>query len=316
MTRNDARPLRVGVVGAGLMGSGIATKLAVAGVEVRVWDSSPQALSRVPTHAQSALDELQAGRRLTPVQATQVMARIQVCTTLQALAGVDWVIEAVPEVLAIKQALYAQLEAVLADDVVLASTTSGIAPAELVRGMRCPQRFVVAHFWNPPHLIPLVEVVPAPGTLPAVLTQVMQGLVACGCKPVLLRRPVAGFIGNRIQFAVLREALHLLAAGVADADVIDLVVRETLGRRYRWVGPLEGADAGGLHTFTTIASQLWPQLATGQDMVSVWQACVDRGETGRATGQGVYHWDAPRQQRYAQARLRMLQDGDVTPNFK
>lgn len=301
----DAAQFTAAVVGGGLMGSGIAAQLALAGVPTQVHDTAPLAQERVAQACRTVCQELQAAGRLSAPQADGALARIRFEPRLEALADATLVIEAIPEHLPSKHALYAALEAVLPDTAVLASSTSGYPPDELARQLRCPQRFLVAHFWNPPHLIPLVEVVPAQATGAGVVAQVMQQLVHCGCEPVLLHKAVPGFIGNRIQFAVLREALHLLGQGVADAATIDRVVSATLGRRYRQLGPLEGADAGGLDTFLAIATHLMPELARDEQVLALLQERVDKGHLGRKSGEGFYRWDAQRHACYAQARLRM-----------
>lgn len=301
----DAARFPAAVVGGGLMGSGIAAQLALAGVPTQVHDSAPLSQARVAQACRTVCQELQAAGRLSTPQADAALARIRFEPRLEALAEATLVIEAIPEHLASKHALYAALEAVLPDTAVLASSTSGYPPDVLARHLRCPQRFLVAHFWNPPHLIPLVEVVPAPSTDTGVVTQVMRQLADCGCEPVLLHKVVPGFIGNRIQFAVLREALHLLGQGVADAATIDRVVSATLGRRYRQLGPLEGADAGGLDTFLAIAKHLMPELARDDQALALLQERVDNSNLGRKSGQGFYLWDTQRHASYAQARLRM-----------
>jgi 3-hydroxybutyryl-CoA dehydrogenase len=172
--------------------------------------------------------------------------------------------------------------------------------------MARPERFLVAHFWNPPHLVPLVEVVPGDSTQPAVVREVTQRLRDLACSPVVLNRAVPGFIGNRLQFAVLREALHLLREGVADAATIDMVMKQSIGRRYAHIGPLEGADIGGLHTFLSIAQNLWPQLAHDGEELALLRRLVERGDVGRRSGRGLYVWDGRREQWMRNTRLALL----------
>lgn len=308
MNHGSAVFARPAVVGGGLMGSGIAARLALAGAQPLVHDSADDAQVRVLGHCQAIFEELRAAGRLDPAQAAEALGRIQVAHDLEALTNASLVIEAIPESLDAKQALYARLEAVVGPDAVIASSTSGLLPARLAESLMRPERFLVAHFWNPPHLMPLVELVPAPETRSDLLDAVMTGLERHGCMPVLLHKAVPGFIGNRIQFAVLREALHLLREHVADAATIDRVVRETLGRRYHRIGPLEGADAGGLDTFLAIATHLMPTLAKDEGVLELLQARVQQGQFGRKSGQGLVTWDEQRQDRFRQARLDMLHD--------
>ncbi len=299
---------RIAVAGGGLMGCGIAAKAAAAGLDVIVYDSAPGSQQRIHSACAAIFEELKSGCVMTDDEAASTAARVHVAMDLSELAGTAIVIEAIHESLAAKRELYARLEQVVPTETVIASSTSGFTPAALFAGLQHGQRCLVAHFWNPPHLIPLVEVLGGDGTSSAVLTATMQLLRECGCDPVQLHKPVPGFIGNRIQFAVLREALHLVREGIADADTVDRVVRQTLGRRYRWLGPLEVADAGGLETFLNIATHLMPELAKAEDVLETLRTHASRGEKGRLTGRGIYVWDAARHEHYRAARARMLRE--------
>lgn len=296
----------IGIVGAGLMGSGIACKLAIAGHEVLLHDVTPGFEERTKQLCGTNLAEITASGALTAADAQAASQRIRLSADINALRDMPVVFEAIYEVLPAKRQVFARLEQVLAPKAVIASSTSGFTPEALAEGMQRPERFLVAHFWNPPHLIPLVEVLAAAATQPQVTREMVALLVRCNCSPVVLNKAVPGFIGNRLQFAVLREALHLLQEGVADAATIDEVVKQTLGRRYPWVGPLEGADVGGLETFLTISRHLMPELASDERMLQVLQAHVERGEKGLATGLGLYTWDASRRAGYRRYRLELL----------
>lgn len=297
----------IGVAGGGLMGCGIAAKIAAAGIAVLVYDSAPAAAQRIHDACADIFAELTSGGVMTSDESDAAAARIRVAAHLGELAGTEMIVEAIFESLPAKRELYRRLEEVVPPQTIIASSTSGFTPAALFEGVRCGGRFLVAHFWNPPHLIPLVEVVGSDRTDSVTMAATTRLLTQCGCEPVQLHKAVPGFIGNRIQFAVLREALHLLRDGVADAVTIDTVVKKTLGRRYRWSGPLEGADAGGLETFLHIATHLLPELAQGEDVLATLEQHVGRGEKGRATGRGIYVWDAVRNEKLQEARVRAME---------
>jgi 3-hydroxybutyryl-CoA dehydrogenase len=300
----------VAVVGAGLMGVGIAACLALAGQHVKLFDSSPMRRRDAPRLIQDILEEIrQSGRA---VETEDVQARIDVCNSLSALADSYVVYEAVVEKLDVKQTVYAELEAVLSRDAVIASNTSGLLPDALCARMQHAERFLVAHFWNPPYVIPLVELVPAQKTDTAILVHIQEQLEWAGFEPVILRTAVPGFIGNRIQFAVLREALHLVHSGVADAATVDAVIKSCLGRRYARFGPLEVADLGGLDTFLDIASHLLPQLDKSESALELLRIRIAQGHTGIDSGQGFYRWDDKRRQGTIQRRLAMLADNTVS----
>ena len=296
----------VAVVGGGLMGCGIASLFALAGFDVLVYDSEAAVLERVKENCAAVFVELAVAKVITQSQVAAAEAKVHIASSLASLSEASLVFEAIVESVTAKQALYQALEDVLSPRSILASTTSSIVPEVLGEGLRRPSQFAVAHFWNPPHIIKLVEVVPSPETSAATLATLIDRLTAADCKPVLLRKSAPGFIGNRLQFAVLREALSMLRAGIADAETIDEVMKQSLGRRYRWIGPLEGADIGGLDTFLAIGSQLLPHLSSDAEGLEVLRALVDKKRGGRRDGHGIYLWDVDREVRLSESRLRML----------
>ncbi|MFW8104658.1 3-hydroxyacyl-CoA dehydrogenase family protein [Klebsiella pneumoniae] len=265
---------RLAVLGAGLMGVGIACHFARHGHAVRLYDTDPQRLAEVPAVASAILCELEASGQQDPADRDAVLARLTPTPTLNALADATLLIEAIPE--------------------------------RLAQGMRHPERLLIAHFWHPPHLIPLVEVVPGSATLPHLARQVSDFCAACALEAVVLNRAAPGFVGNRLQFALLREALHIVHSGIASPEVVDQVMRASLGRRYAMVGPLEAADMTGLATVQDICQHLLPELASGTEMMSLVAEKVARGDTGARSGQGFYRWDEARHQRIQSRREHQL----------
>jgi 3-hydroxybutyryl-CoA dehydrogenase len=296
----------VGVAGGGLMGVGIATRFALAGHAVVVVEASAERAAGIPAVAAGILAELLDAGVIDAARRDAALARLRVAGALEALAGAALVIEAIPEVLAAKHALYAQLEAVLAPEAIVASNTSGFPPDALAAHMQRGARFLVAHFWNPPHAIPLVEVVPGSATDPAVVERSVALLAGIEAEPVVLQAAIPGFIGNRLQFAVLREALHIVRSGAATPETVDAVMKACLGRRYSIMGPFESADLGGLHTLAGIGANLMPELAKDEDVLGLMRAHVEKGELGAASGQGFYTWDDDRIADLKARRLRQL----------
>ncbi len=298
---------RVAVVGAGLMGVGIASCLALAGEAVDVFDLSEARRAELPVLAEKIFEELMAaGRIVEAAERDAARARIRVVATLAAVADATLVFEAVVERLEVKHALYAELEAVLPSYALIASNTSGFMPDVLCERMAHPERFLVAHFWNPPHVIPFVELVPAQATAPEACAALRGRLESAGFEAVLLSKAVPGFVGNRIQFAVLREALHLVQSGVADAATVDAVVRACIGKRYASFGPLETADLGGLHTFLDIGGHLMPQLEKNESVLQLLQTLVAAGRCGASSGHGFYEWTDAHWQSVRERRQGML----------
>lgn len=293
----------VGVIGGGLMGAGIAVQFALAGHEVRLLESSPERRRAIPSVIDGIMQELRIAGALRAEDATAATSLIPLVDGLPAFASTSLVIEAIPEILDAKRELYRQLEAVIPAGAIVASNTSGLMPDDLSAGMKRPDRFLITHFWNPPHAIPLVEIVPGAKTDPRIVEDIFTLLKKIGSEPVILRKAVPGFIGNRIQFAVMREALNLVEAGVADPATIDTVIKASLGRRYGIVGPFEAADLGGLETFLRVATHLLPELSVDGRGLDVLRAHLARGETGAASGVGFYRWTPERREAIRQKRI-------------
>ena len=294
------------VLGAGLMGIGIACHFARHGHRVRLYDTDPSRLAEVPAVAAAILHELQESGQFDAAHQQAVLARLAGTTSLSDLAESTLLIEAIPERLPLKHALYAQLETLIADDAIIASNTSGLPPDSLAAGMRHPQRLLIAHFWHPPHFIPLVEVVPGSATRPELPALVSDFFTRAALEAVVLQRAAPGFVGNRLQFALLREALHIVHSGIASPEVVDRVMRASLGRRYAMVGPLEAADMTGLATVLDICQHLLPELAGDAQMMELVAEKVARGEIGARSGQGFYRWDTARMARIQSRRQHLL----------
>ncbi|MBB2927711.1 3-hydroxyacyl-CoA dehydrogenase family protein [Paraburkholderia silvatlantica] len=295
-----------GVIGTGLMGVGIATQCALHGLRTIVHDVDPARLESVPVKARAVLDELIDAGRIDAATRAAALARIETSATLEAMAEAQFVFEAVPEVLDLKHRLYAQIGAVLAPDAILASNTSGFEPDLLAGPLAAPERFLIAHFWNPPHMIPLVEVVPGRATTPDVTARTETLMRAIGMEPVVLAKAIPGFVGNRLQFAVLREALNIVRSGAASPEVVDRVMKASLGRRWGIVGPFESADMGGLDTFVDIASHLMPELAKDEEVIDLLRAQVQAGRVGVRSGAGFYDWDEAHVARVKAARKKLI----------
>ncbi len=213
------------------------------------------------------------------------------------------VIEAAPEKLALKQKLFADLEAVVAPDTILASNSSAIPSTEIGRHLKHRERVVGTHFWNPPHLVPLVEVIQTEKTSDAVIARTMDLLRGAGLKPVHVRKDIPGFIGNRLQHALKREAIALVADGVCDAETIDDVVKSGFGARMAVLGPMEQSDLVGLNLTLDIHEALIEHLDRTAGPHPYLRDKVARGQLGMKTGEGFRRW-TPQQADEVRERLR------------
>ncbi|MEO0487831.1 MAG: 3-hydroxyacyl-CoA dehydrogenase NAD-binding domain-containing protein [Pseudomonadota bacterium] len=278
---------RIAVIGAGLMGHGIALTMARAGHEVSV--SDPEAASR-----DSAPDRIAASLRVLGAQEPEigdVLVRVTLCATLaEAATGADVVFEAAPEKLPLKQAIFAELEAVAPAGAVLASNTSVIQISKITAGLNTRHRALGTHWWNPPHMIPLVEVVKTEWTDPAVAEAMFALLAGAGKTPVMVEKDVPGFIGNRLQHALWREAVSLVERGICDAEAVDTVVKASFGRRLAVLGPLENADLVGTDLTLDIHENVLFDIESRPGPSPYLRALNEAGHLGMKSGQGFRDW--------------------------
>jgi 3-hydroxybutyryl-CoA dehydrogenase len=279
----DRQEQKVGVVGGGLMGHGIAYLFAAAGHRVAVFEPAAAIRASLARRLQSIVELLGDD----PALADRIEAHDALAPAMQ---GAAFVFEAAPEKLPLKQQIFAALEAVVAPDTILASNSSAIPSTEIGRHLKHRGRVIGTHFWNPPHLVPLVEVVQNEKTADDVVRATMKLLRDAGKVPVHVRRDVPGFVGNRLQHAMKREAFALVAAGVCDADTIDTVVREGFGARTAVLGPMEQADLVGLDLNLDIAEVLYEHLDRTAGPPDVLRDKVKAGKLGMKTGEGMRKW--------------------------
>jgi 3-hydroxybutyryl-CoA dehydrogenase len=275
---------QVGVVGGGVMGAGIAQVLLAAGLPVRVYDPAPAVRDSLPAR-------ITAGLNLLHLPNASALDRLTAVPSLaDAAAQADLVIEAAPEQLAAKQRIFAELDAAAPPGAVLASNTSALPIREITRDMRGRHRVIGTHFWNPPYLVPLVEVVQAGASDPALVQWAIRLLGRAGLKPVHVAADVPGFVGNRLQHALKREAIALVADGICTAETVDTVTRYGFGARLGIVGPLEQSDLSGLELTLAIHQTLMPALDNTPVPHPLLVEKVRNGETGAAAGRGFRSW--------------------------
>jgi 3-hydroxybutyryl-CoA dehydrogenase len=301
--------MQIAVIGAGFMGGGIAAEFALRLPDadaVRVWDASPDAASRALERARDVARLLDEAGVLRGAGVDARLARLSVAPSLEAaVQGAAYVAEAVPEDLALKRATFKRLDAATAPETVLASNTSGYDPADLARDLRHPQRVLVAHYFGPGYLIPLVEVVPHAGTAEWAVERAVGLLGAAGKRAVRLGKFAPGFVANRLQMALFREALHLVRDGIATPEAIDEIVRFSFGPRLAALGPFTVADLAGLDVYASIATNVWPGLSTERAAGAPPPELASRvaaGATGAKAGAGFYPWPTDALQRITARR--------------
>lgn len=289
------------------MGAGIAGLFAHAGCKVSLVDLSESLLQRgwrLLEMGQAAL--LDAGLR-EEGDAEADQKRITTTTRLdEACEGVDLLVEAISEDLDLKREMFGKFDKMCPAEAILATNTSGLSISAISTATRNSGRVAGMHFWNPPHIIPLVEVTKGDETSDETAQALMDVSRLLSKKPILVRQDVPGFVGNRLQFAVVREALHLLAEGVASAEDIDTAMTAGPGIRYGFMGPLRTADLGGLDVFRAISEYLFTALNSSGDAPPYLSNLVEAGKLGAKSGEGFYQYGAEDAPRFLTRRDRAL----------
>jgi 3-hydroxybutyryl-CoA dehydrogenase len=299
------RKEHIGVIGAGLMGHGLAQLFALHGHSVALWDLNQPLLDAALANIKTNLELMVSRGVASPEAAAAVPGLVRATTVLEEAAkDADFIIEAVIENMPVKQDIFEKLDAVCPPETVLTSNTSVMSITEIGARAKRPERIAGTHFWNPPHIVPLVEVVQTEHTAPAAVDFCMEILRRVGKHPIHCRKDVPGFIGNRMLHALWREALHIVEQDIADPATVDEAIRQGFGLRLPLLGPMENMDMIGLDLVLSIQDYLLPHLC--------WDAAPSRllregnanGALGFKTGKGLQTWTAEQ----AAAERRKLQE--------
>jgi len=273
----------IAVIGAGLMGHGIAQVFAAAGHKVRVSDPNAEALESLSARVREIFELLELDAALAEnVSAAGSLA--------ECVVDAEIVIEAAPEKLELKQTLFDELIEAAPTGCILASNTSGLPITQIAAKACAPERIVGTHFWNPPHLVPLVEVIQGEKTDPAIVTRMLDLLNGIGKTAVHAKKDIPGFIGNRMQHALKREAIALVENGVCDAETVDKVVKDGFGMRLAVMGPSENSDLVGLNLTLDIHETLLADLDASDAPQKLLRDKVAAGELGMQVGKGFRDW--------------------------
>ncbi|HWE64655.1 MAG TPA: 3-hydroxyacyl-CoA dehydrogenase family protein [Chloroflexota bacterium] len=289
--QNDDPFARTAVIGTGMMGPGIAVALAQGGCDVALVGRSQASVARGLAGVAAALTFLVERDLLDPAQALVLRERIRGTTDLEgAVADAGLVQESIVEDLEQKRALFAWLVDLCAPHALLTSDTSGLRISAIAEGLPAAARMATLHFWNPPHLMPLVEITKGEQTAEATVQALIALMRRCGKVPVVARKDVPGQIANRLQHALLREAIYMVQEGIASAEDIDLGLKMGPGRRWPVYGVLEHQDMVGLDLSLSVQSAIVPALCRADTALPLLAQKVTQGELGVKSGQGFYDW--------------------------
>ena len=295
-----AKP-KIAVVGAGLMGHGIAQVFALAGHDVTITDSVKASLDsardRILANLKDLGDDERAVEQVTPV-----------ADLGEAVREADYVVEAVLEDLALKQKLFGEIEKHVRSDTILASNTSVIPITRIMEGLKHRERALGTHWWNPPYLVPLVEVIETQWTAPEAIDFTMRLHAEAGKKPAHVKKDVPGFIGNRLQHALWREAISLVEHGICDAETVDSVIKSAFGRRLAVLGPLENADMVGTDLTLAIHNTVLPDIDSRRGPSPYLEKLVADGKLGFKTGEGFRRWTPAQQTELRSKVLKHLKN--------
>ncbi len=283
------------IVGAGLMGQGIALEFAIAGFNVGLHDITEEKLQKSVENIKDSMDMLKSVGLQIGDDAVSNVNNIKTDIDLKNSAqDSDLVIESVYEDLALKRLIFHQLDEVCPEHTILASNTSSFMPSSLASEIKRPERFLVMHYFNPPYLLPLVEITRCKKTEQETIDTVSDLLIKIGKKPVVLQKESLGFVANRLQAALAREAISIVEKGIATPEEIDSVIVNSIGRRYQVSGVFELADLAGLDVGFAVISQLFADIESSPDIPKLFTDKLEKGEIGAKTGKGFYAWNKER----------------------
>ena len=281
---------KIAIGGAGLMGASMAQIFAKWGYHVTMYDVAAESIEKGKALADINQRALIEQGEVSAEQSRGILSRMAYTMEMDAFKDADFVIEAIIENMDVKHDFWKKVSAVAPEDIVMATNTSGLSITEIAKAVKKPERFCGMHWINPPHIVPLVEIIGGAKTEKQALDITQALAVSVHKHPVTVQGDPSGFLFNRLQFAVLREALHIVEKGYASAQDVDDVMKFGLGMRYSCIGPFETADLGGLDTFYRISAYLFANLSDAKEVPELLARLYKEGAFGTKTGRGFYDY--------------------------
>lgn len=297
---------KIGIAGAGTMGSGMAQIFARKGYNVVVTDLKEEFLENSKRLVSIFNSSLIEEGLMTEQEAEVTVKNIGYFTDNKVFSDCDVIIEAIIEKMYIKQDFWKEIEEIAKPDAIFASNTSGLSITGISKKLKNKGRFAGMHFWNPPHIIPLVELIKGEETEDETIDILFELAKKIDKEPVVVKKDAPGFIGNRIQFAVFREALNIVEQGIADIEDVDRAMKYGPGFRYPIIGPLQTADLGGLDTFYFISSYLFNELSDVKEPQDILKNLIDKNQLGTKSKKGFYDYSNGKDEETIKYRDKMF----------
>jgi len=297
---------KIGIAGAGTMGSGIAQIFARKGYEVVVTDLKEEILKGSKNLVSIFNSSLIEEGLMEEGEVENIVNNIEYSLDKKVFSDCDLIIEAIIEKMDIKQDFWKEVEEIAKTDAIFATNTSGLSINGISEKVQNKTRFIGMHFWNPPHIIPLVELIRGKETSDHTVNLLLELVKKIDKEPVVVKKDAPGFIGNRLQFAVFREALNIVESGIADIEDVDKAMKYGPGFRYPIIGPLETADLGGLDTFYYISSYLFRDLSDTKEPQEILKELMDKKELGVKSKKGFYDYFNGRDEEVIKRRDKMF----------
>lgn len=297
---------KIGIAGAGTMGSGIAQIFARKGYKVVITDISEEFLNKSKKLIDIFNSSLIEEGIMSKDEIHTVISNIGYSTDKNVFSDCDLIIEAIIEKMDIKQVFWKEVEEIARRDAYLATNTSGLSINKISELVQFKERFIGMHFWNPPHIIPLVELIKGDKTSDSTVDALRGLLTTIEKEPVVVQKDAPGFIGNRLQFAAFREAMHIVEKGIASAEDVDKAMKFGPGFRYPVIGPLQTADLGGLDTFYYISSYLFNELSDIKEPPEVLKNKMENGKLGVKSKEGFYDYSNGKDEEAIRRRDKMF----------
>lgn len=298
--KNDIK--NIVIAGTGVMGASFAQIFAQYGFNVVLYDIFEEAILKgkklISMNQANAIEE----GIISPEESHSIVSNISYTMDKECFESADFVIEAIAEKLEIKDKFWKEISALAPEKAILTTNTSGLSINRIAESVNIPERFCGMHWVNPPHIIPLVEIIAGDKTKEDTLEIVRELALYIDRKPVTVKKDISGFVLNRLQYALLREAFYIVENGAASIEDVDNVMKYGLGRRYACIGPFETIDFGGIDTFYNVGSYMFRELSNSQEVSKLLRELYEEGAYGVKTGKGFYDYSGDKAEKAIEKR--------------